>query len=55
MEFKEEAEYLGLGQESGSGPRPRRKKILKEEICPGTVKCGMRTRMRAATIRIVSA
>ena len=32
VEFKEEAEYLGLG-----------------------VKCGMRTRTRAATIKIVSA
>ena len=47
--FKKEAVYLGLG------PRPRRKKILKEEICPESVKYGMRTRTRAATIRIVSA
>ena len=47
--FKKEAVYLGLG------PRPREKKILKEEICPESVKYGMRTRTRAATIRIVSA
>ena len=31
VEFKEEAE-------AGSGPRPRRKKTLKEKICPGSVK-----------------
>ena len=57
VEFKEEAKYLGLGQESGSGPRPcpRSKEALKEENCPGNVKCGMRTRKRAATIKIVSA
>ena len=55
VEFKEEAEYLGPGQESGSGPRPQKKKTLKEKICPGSVKCGMRTRKRAVTIKIVSA
>ena len=32
--FKEEAEHLGLGQESGSGPRPQRKKILEKKNCP---------------------
>ena len=42
-------------KEQLAGPRPRRKKILKEEICPGSVKYGMRTRTRAAKIRIFSA
>ena len=55
VEFKEEAEYLGPGQESGSGPRPQKKKILKEKNCPGSVKCGVWTRKRAVTIKIVSA
>ena len=55
VEFKEEAEYLGLGQESGERSTSTEEGTLKEEICPGSVKCGMRTRKRAATIKIVSA
>ena len=39
----------------GSGPRPRKKNTLKEKICSGSLKCGMRTRKRAVTIKIVSA
>ena len=53
--FKEEAEHLGLGQESGSGPRPRRKKKPEKRNCPGSVKYGMKIRKREAMIRIVYA
>ena len=55
VEFKEEAEYLGQVKSPGSDPRPQKKKTLKENIFPGSVKCGMRTRKRAVTIKIVSA
>ena len=42
--FKEEAEHLGPGQESGSGSRPQRKKILEKKNCPRSVKYGMKNR-----------
>ena len=39
--IKDEAEHLGLGQESGSGPQ--RRKMLKKKNCPESVKNGMKT------------
>ena len=53
--FKEEAEYLGLGQESGEWSTSTEEKDTKGGNLSGSVKYGMRTRMRAATIRIVFA
>ena len=52
--FKEDTEHLGLGQESGSVPCSRKKKPEKEN-CPGSVKNGMKTRMRAAKTKTVCA
>ena len=53
VSFKEEAEHLGLSQESGSGPLQR--KMLKKKNCPGSVKNGMKTQRRAAMTKIVYA
>ena len=55
VEFKEEAEHLGLGQESGEWSMSTEEEETGEENCPGSVKNGMRTQMRAATIKIVYA
>ena len=51
--FKEEAEHLGLIQESGSEKMER--EMLKKKICPGSVKNGMKTQRKAAMIKIVYA
>ena len=53
--IKEEAKHLGLGQESVSGPCSRKKKKPEKENCPGSVKNGMKTRMRAAKTKTVCA
>ena len=51
--FKEETEHLGLSQESGIGTM--RRKMLKKNICPGSVKKGMKTQRKARMIKIVYA
>ena len=53
--FKEEAEYLGLGQESGEWSTSTEEKDTEEGNLSGECEHGMRTRMKAATIRIVYA
>ena len=51
--FKEEAEHLGLEQESGEWPQW--KKMLKKRNCPGSVKSGMKIWRRAAMTKTVYA
>ena len=51
--FKEEAEYLGTGQESGEWPTEE--EDVGEKNCPGSVKNGMKIRRAAATTKIVCA
>ena len=53
MVFKEEAEHLGIGQESGEWLTEEEDKA--EEKLSGNVKNGMRIRRAAATTKIVCA
>ena len=55
VEFKEEAEYLELGQESGERSTSTEEGNTEGENLSGECECGMRTRKRAVTIKIVSA
>ena len=53
MSFREEAEHLGPGEESGSGRH--QKKTLKKRNCPGSPTNGMKTQRRVAMTKIVFA
>ena len=53
--IKEEAEHLGLGQESGEWSMSMEGEEPEKENCLGSVKNGMKTRMRASKTKTVCA